>query len=278
VNPKVPLLPPSNDSIYLNSVNASILKKVSKYKERFKERSVFLGNLLEVGVQMFLRKMGIDHEDTSDRFHNGHVPDFETNGAFVECKNLVGSVNGRYWMTGEKFDTQIYPRFINSGNKTNIVITLADCQFTESYWEKADEKDVIHILLPLKPTEVQDAYLISHYLCEFTKKNPWFLDLLEGKRRNDWVFKRKMKFPHPSPHPLTQNLTHYQYTLSLYSLRHTQIANQLSYEAILEWYNEVFNSGPDVWEEKLYDLWLEDKLRMCSDLPQPMTLDPLMEV
>ena len=55
-----------------------------------------LGNMWVLAIIIALMRMGINHTDTSKEYHKGQVPDIVTRGAFIEAKNYIGSVKGRY--------------------------------------------------------------------------------------------------------------------------------------------------------------------------------------
>ena len=63
-----------------------------------------MGFDIDIATEIALIKSGLKYKDLTDEYQMGHTPDFETDYAVIECKNLIGAYRGRYRVDQHKYD------------------------------------------------------------------------------------------------------------------------------------------------------------------------------
>jgi hypothetical protein len=119
-------------------------------------------------IKIALGRMGIRYKDTSKEYQIGHAPDIVTGNAFIEAKNWIGSVHGRYHVGIRKYESQIKSRFFYAGSKIKILIQLKGVRWTPLALEQARRDNIVIVSVPTTVTTTEDiipaSFLIEQQL------------------------------------------------------------------------------------------------------------------
>jgi len=148
-----------------------------------KDRDQYLGKLLEVATEIALLELKIFYLDHTNDFHNGNLPEFSMQNLEIECKNWVGSVEGRYRIGKDRFNKQIKPRFnfldYEGSRKKKILITLKDVRWDAPVLEEIKKLEILLIEVD-SLTHIEDipkiSLVIEEKMISLCRIDPYVLD------------------------------------------------------------------------------------------------------
>jgi hypothetical protein len=106
-----------------------------------------IGSRLEVATGIALKRLGVKYTELTGKYQDGHVADYSTENALIECKNWIGGYEKRYRVTQRACD-QIISRFEKAGNRQKICIITTGMTWDKSSIKSINEAGVILIEVP----------------------------------------------------------------------------------------------------------------------------------